>query len=178
MNPAIVLKRLEDIKPYEGNPRLNADAVDAVAESIRRYGVKQPLVLDKQCVIVVGHTRYLAAQKLGMEEVPCIISELSDEQNREYRLVDNKTNEAARWDFEKLTQELEGLDLGAFQFDWAFPPGIDESDIDAFFNAPDESEQKPEPVSVYGVKVFCGSAEEAQAIMDEYAEKGYEVELL
>ena len=101
---------ITDIMPYEDNPRKNEDAVEYVMESIREFGFKQPIVLDENHVIVVGHTRFAAARKLGYKEVPCIIaSDLTEEQIRAYRLVDNKTNEFAEWDFPELQKELDAL---------------------------------------------------------------------
>ena len=120
-NMTIVMKNIVEIKPYENNPRHNESAIDAVASSIKEFGWKQPLVIDKDNVIVVGHTRWLAAKKLGLNEVPCLIaSDLTDEQIAAYRLADNKTNELATWDFEKLKTELESIsdiDMSQFGFE-------------------------------------------------------------
>lgn len=120
-NMTIVMKNIAEIKPYENNPRHNETAIDAVASSIKEFGWKQPLVIDKDNVIVVGHTRWLAAKKLGLSEVPCLIaSDLTDEQIAAYRLADNKTNELATWDFEKLKTELESIsdiDMSQFGFE-------------------------------------------------------------
>lgn len=120
-NMTLVMKNIAVIKPYENNPRHNESAVDAVASSIKEFGWKQPLVIDKDNVIVVGHTRWLAAKKLGLNEVPCLIaSDLTDEQIAAYRLADNKTNELATWDFEKLKTELESIsdiDMSQFGFE-------------------------------------------------------------
>ena len=120
-NMTIVMKKISEIKPYENNPRHNEAAVDAVANSIKEFGWKQPLVIDKDNVIVVGHTRWLSAKKLGLDEVPCLIADdLTEEQISAYRLADNKTNELATWDFEKLKAELEGIsdiDMSQFGFE-------------------------------------------------------------
>lgn len=120
-NMTIVMKNIVEIKPYENNPRHNESAIDAVASSIKEFGWKQPLVIDKDNVIVVGHTRWLAAKKLGLIEVPCLIaSDLTDEQIAAYRLADNKTNELATWDFEKLKTELKSIsdiDMSQFGFE-------------------------------------------------------------
>lgn len=125
----IVLKSVGEIIPYENNPRDNSEAIDKVAESIKRYGFKQAIVIDHAGVIVVGHTRFEAAKALGMTEVPCVISELSDEENKEYRLVDNKTNEYAKWDFSKLSIELEDMDLDGFDFEWGISADLDTEDV-------------------------------------------------
>ncbi len=120
-NMTIVMKNIVEIKPYENNPRHNESAIDAVASSIKEFGWKQPLVIDKDNVIVVGHTRWLAAKKLGLIEVPCLIaSDLTDEQIAAYRLADNKTNELATWDFEKLKTEFKSIsdiDMSQFGFE-------------------------------------------------------------
>ena len=116
-NPKIVMRPIESIRPYENNPRHNQNAIKDVMTSIRRYGWKQPIVVDRDGVIVVGHTRYLAAQRLGLTEVPVLVSDLTDTENREYRIADNKTNELASWDFDKLAAEIADLDFGDFDFD-------------------------------------------------------------
>ena len=92
---------LSTIKPYAKNPRINDGAVKGVAESIKQFGFQQPIVVDKNNVIVVDHTRYKAAKKLGLKTVPCVrASELTKEQVKAYRILDNKLNEVATWDFE------------------------------------------------------------------------------
>ena len=120
--------RISELKPYPKNPRINDGAVDAVAASIREFGWKQPLVVDKDGVIVAGHTRYKAAQKLGIEEVPVVVADdLTPEQVKAYRLADNKTAELAEWDFAKLDEELAELDfdMSEFGFDVGLPLGLD-----------------------------------------------------
>ena len=94
---------LKDIKLYEKNPRKNDNAVEYVANSIKEFGFQQPIVIDKDGVIVAGHTRYKASKKLGLEKVPCIIADdLTDEQIKAYRLADNKVSEKSEWDFDLL----------------------------------------------------------------------------
>lgn len=103
--------KVEDVTPYENNPRKNDEAVNYVANSIREFGFQQPLVVDSNGVLVVGHTRLKAAKKLGLEEVPVVVADgLSQNQIDAYRLADNKTNELSEWDFDKLNVELEGID--------------------------------------------------------------------
>lgn len=110
-------KKLSEIHPYERNPRRNDGAVDAVAESIRQFGWKVPIVIDSHGVIVTGHTRLKAAKKLGLDSVPCIVADdLTPEQVRAYRLADNKVAEFATWNLDLLETELEGLDFSGFDF--------------------------------------------------------------
>lgn len=102
---------IEQIKPYENNPRNNEKAIDKVAESIKQFGFKQPIVIDKNNVIVAGHTRYLAAKQLDFVRVPCIVADdLTEEQIKAYRLADNKVAEFSEWDFDLLNEELAALD--------------------------------------------------------------------
>ena len=109
---------LTQLKPYENNPRNNEQAVDKVAESIKQFGFKIPLVIDKDNIIVCGHTRYKAALKLGLKEVPCIIADdLTEQQIKAFRLADNKVAEFSEWDFDLLSEELNALnDFDMFDF--------------------------------------------------------------
>lgn len=140
---------LKDLKPYENNPRKNDDAVKYVAESIKEFGFKVPIVIDKDNVIVAGHTRYKAAKKLGMTEIPCIIADdLTDEQIKAFRLADNKVAEKAEWDFDLLNTELDDiidLDMELFGFEDALQDDAEEAVEDEF-----EVELPPEPKSKLG----------------------------
>ena len=117
----IIEKKLQDIKPYEKNPRKNNEAVKYVAESIRQFGFKVPIVIDVNNVIVCGHTRYKACKELGLEKVPCVVADdLTDEQIRAYRLADNKVSEQSQWDLDLLGGELADIldiDMSDFGFD-------------------------------------------------------------
>ena len=117
----IIEKRTDELIPYANNPRKNDGAVDAVANSIREFGFKVPIIIDKDGVIVAGHTRLKAAEKLGIESVPCIMADdLTDEQIKAFRLADNKTNELAEWDEKKLAEELKAFNkeyIQQFGFD-------------------------------------------------------------
>ena len=133
--------KLSDLKPYEKNPRKNDRAVEPVANSIKEFGFRVPLVIDKDNVIVTGHTRYKAAKKLGLKTVPCIkADDLSDEQIKAFRLADNKVGEISEWDTELLDLECEELlansdiDLELFGFT---DPTADE----------DESDDEYEPIN-------------------------------
>lgn len=116
----IVNKNIEEIKMYENNPRNNDGAVEYVANSIKEFGFKVPIVLDKNNIIVAGHTRYKAAKLLNITEIPCIIADdLSDEQVKAFRLIDNKAAELASWDIDLLNLELENIkdiDMELFDF--------------------------------------------------------------
>lgn len=108
----IIEKNINSITPYERNPRLNDNAVDAVAASIREFGFKVPIIIDKDGVIVAGHTRLKAAKKLGLETVPCVIADdLNEDQIKAFRLADNKVSEFAEWDLDLLDLELADIDL-------------------------------------------------------------------
>ena len=106
---------IQDLKPYKNNPRRNDKAVDAVVKSIRQFGFKEPIVIDKDNVIVCGHTRLKAAQKLKLEKIPCVIADdLTPEQIKAFRLIDNKTAELAEWDFDMLNKELANIEIPDF----------------------------------------------------------------
>ena len=106
----IIEKFTKELIPYANNPRENDGAVDAVAASIKEFGFKVPIIIDKDNVIVAGHTRLKAANKLNIDKVPCIIADdLSEEQIKAFRLADNKVSELAQWDFSKLEEELKEL---------------------------------------------------------------------
>lgn len=125
----IVYKKISDLTPYGNNPRLNDGAVDAVAKSIEEFGFKVPIVIDKDGVIVAGHTRLKAAKQLQIDEVPCIIADdLSDEELKAFRLADNKVSELAEWDFEKLEAELTDIDFDMSDFGFDFNTIDEESD--------------------------------------------------
>lgn len=132
----IVELPIEDIKPYENNPRDNTKAVDKVAESIQAYGWQQPIVVDKNNVIIVGHTRYQAAKKMKLKKVPVKVAKnLTEEQVKGYRISDNKTSDYSIWDNKKLLKELEELEKKAIY------TGFDTSDY--FEDILDETDNEP-----------------------------------
>ena len=109
-------RKLADVKPYEQNPRLNDGAVEAVVQSIQEFGFRQPIVVDEDGVIIVGHTRFKAAEQLGLEKVPVHVAKgLTPAQVKAYRLADNRTGEIAEWDYDLLPIELS--QLGEMDFD-------------------------------------------------------------
>ena len=114
----IIEVKITELKPYENNPRNNDDAAAAVARSIKEFGFKVPVIIDKNTVIVAGHTRLKAAMLLKLESVPCIVADdLTDEQIKAFRLADNKVSELATWDFEALDKELKDLEDMDLDFD-------------------------------------------------------------
>lgn len=131
---------------YENNPRNNDSAVEAVAASIREFGFKVPIIVDKSNVIIAGHTRLKAARLLGLETVPCIVADdLTPEQIKAFRLADNKVGELAGWDFAKLEEELAGIS-GAFDmtaFGFSEPHDVD---IDGFFEDAEQKEKEPKQI--------------------------------
>lgn len=150
----IIYKKLEELHPYRNNPRRNDKAVDAVANSIQEFGFKVPVVIDKSGEIIAGHTRYKAAKKLEMKEIPCIIADdLTEEQIRAFRIADNKVGEMAGWDFDLLDEELEKMsyiDMEKFGF---FDSGVSDEDIEKFF---EESDKKKESNIKTVICPYCG----------------------
>jgi ParB-like chromosome segregation protein Spo0J len=168
-------KRLDEIKPYENNPRNNDGAVEAVSNSIKRFGFKVPIVVDSNGVIVAGHTRYKAAQLLGLQSVPCIVADdLTDEQVKAFRLADNKVSELATWDDEKLDIELDGLadfDMSEFGFsldDLEDEPGDDTPPSEPNFNYKEQ----------YAVVVTCKNEQEQEQTYNKLTEMGFECKVV
>jgi DNA modification methylase len=142
---SVELRPLDAVRPYANNPRQNDDAVEAVAESIRRFGFRQPIVVDADGVIVAGHTRFRAAQRLGLATVPVhVATDLTADEVRAYRLADNKTAELASWDTSMLSIELDAL-RGA-GIDWTLL-GFDEEEL-AKLLAPAGTEGLTDPDAV------------------------------
>jgi site-specific DNA-methyltransferase (adenine-specific) len=160
----IQLKKLSEIKPYEKNPRKNDEAVKYVAESIKQFGFKVPIVIDRGGIIVAGHTRYKAAKKLKLAEVPCIVADdLNDEQIKAFRLADNKVAEKAEWDFDLLDAELDDIldiDMESLGFEFeeeTEPTEVEEDDFEA--ELPVEPKAKLGDIYQLGRhRLMCGSA--------------------
>lgn len=166
----IIIKGLDEIRPYENNPRVNDGAVGAVAESIREFGFQQPIVVDRDGVIIAGHTRYKAAQKLGLTEVPVVVAgNLTDEQVRAYRLADNKTGELAEWDFSALEEELAGigeLDMSLFGFEPKEMKEPEEITEDDYEEEPPEV-PKARVGDIYQLgrhRLMCGDSTDVQSV--------------
>ena len=176
--------KIESLKEYKNNPRHNDDAVAAVAESIREFGFKVPIVVDRNNVIVAGHTRLKAARLLGMETVPCVVADdLTEDQVKAFRLADNKTAELAEWDMEKLEAELaqladSGIDMTDFGFDEleVEPPEIIEDEVP-------EVDEENEPITKRGQiwklgnhYLLCGDATSSEDVYKLMSAGGVSVE--
>ena len=156
----IIQRKLDSIRPYAANAKKHdATQVANVAESIRQYGFVQPIVIDKNGVIVIGHCRALAAKKLGMKEVPCVcVDDLTPEQVKALRVIDNKTNESP-WDMDLLAAELPGLDLEGFDFD--FDLGFDKAEVEAVDLDEEDTSKTQEKETIHCPK--CGFVFEVKA---------------
>ncbi|WP_270515514.1 DNA modification methylase [Lactobacillus johnsonii] len=155
---------IDQIKPYENNPRNNDDAVDAVANSIKEFGWQQPIVVDNGGVIIAGHTRYKAAKRLKLKEVPIVVADnLTEEQVNAYRLADNKSGELATWDDDELQEELDkilDIDMTDFGFDLETELEDDEViDDDYEEEVPEEPKSKLGQVYQLGRhRLMCGDS--------------------
>lgn len=167
--------KLSDIVPYENNPRINDGAIDAVKESIKQCGYISPIIVDENMIILAGHTRRLALMSMGVDECEIgIAAGLTEEQKKKYRLLDNKTNEFAKWDFEKLAEELEDIDFGDFDFNFDLGEktqsntqkegNFEETDFDY--------EQK------YAVSVMCKNEMEQERTYNLLTDMGYECKVV
>lgn len=156
--------KISEVKPYDKNPRKNDDGVEAVANSIKEFGWQQPIVVDKDNIIIVGHTRYKAAKKLGMDKVPVVVADsLSPEQVKAYRLADNKTGELTDWDMGLLDDELgdiADIDMSDFGFDLDIPKDDEEVQEDDFDDeVPEEPKSKLGQVYQLGRhRLMCGDS--------------------
>ena len=173
---------VEDVVPYEKNPRLNDQAVDAVASSIREFGFKVPIVVDSKGVVVSGHTRLKAAKTLGLDEVPVIVADdLDDTKIKAFRLADNKVAELADWDESLLIKELEELDdlnydMGQFDFEL----DLDDAD-DADGDGSDDTGDIPDNINVmetFALNVIVKDEAEQAELYEEMLGRGYEVKVV
>lgn len=161
---------IKSIRPYEKNPRRNDEAVDAVAASIREFGWQQPIVVDKDGVIIAGHTRYKAAKKLKCDTVPVVVADdLTEDQVKAYRLADNKTGELAEWDTALLGEELAELadfDMSQFGFDTILQEEVREAEEDDYeVNPPEEPKAKPGDIYQLGRhRLMCGDSTDAESV--------------
>jgi len=164
-------KKIEELIPYEKNPRKNDNAVEYVANSIKEFGFKVPIVIDKNNVIVAGHTRYKASKQLGLTEIPCIVADdLTDEQIKAYRLADNKVSEQSEWDFELLEEELGdifNINMSDYGFDLGFEEEeteIEEVDVPEII---EETKTKPGYIYQLGEhRLMCGDSTKPENIKE------------
>ena len=167
----------EEVVPYDKNPRLNDNAVDAVASSIREFGFKVPIVVDGEGVVVSGHTRLKAAKALGLTEVPVIVADDLDETKiKAFRLADNKVAELADWDESLLIKELAELadlnyDMGQFEFDLDPEPDDDDDDLG---DIPDNINV----METFALNVIVSDEAEQAELYEEMLGRGYEVKVV
>lgn len=164
----IIYKKVSELKPYENNPRINDEAVQYVRNSIEQFGFKVPIIIDKNNVVIAGHTRLKAAEEIEMKDVPCIVADdLTDEQVKAFRLADNKVSEKSMWDYSKLDEELAGIidiDMSQFDFDISIDDIFQEEKnevIEDNFEAEPPKEPKAKLGDIYQLgnhRLMCGSA--------------------
>ena len=164
----LIQRKVSELVPYSKNAKKHDNTQIAnVAESIKQYGFVQPLVIDKDSVIVIGHCRALAAKKLGMETVPCVcVDDLTPEQVNALRLVDNKSNESD-WDMDLLADELSELDLSAFDFDWGLPEETQEVTEDEVPAADEENEPISQRGDIWQLgrhRLMCGDSTKTEDV--------------
>ena len=159
----IIEKNIKELIPYEKNPRKNDQSVDKVANSIKEFGFKVPIVVDKNNIIVCGHTRYKAAKKLKLAVVPCVVADdLTDEQIKAYRLADNKVGEDSEWDIDLLQGELDDIidiDMADFGFDLTEAENKVVEDDDFEMSVPEEPKSKLGDIYQLGRhRLMCGDS--------------------
>lgn len=163
----VIFKPVADIIPYENNPRKNDDAVEFVANSIKEFGFRNPIIITEDNVIVTGHTRVKAAIRLGMTEVPCLLADdLTEEQINAFRLADNKVAEIAGWDIERLDLEMESLDFDMSQFGF----GFEVEDLEVPFDLDDDTE-KTDCI----VTINCGAYKNYESIKERLENLAQEI---
>jgi DNA modification methylase len=174
----IELRSIDQVKPYPGNPRQNDDAVDAVAASLKEFGFRQPIVVDAEGIIIVGHTRYKAALKLGLKQVPVhVATDLTPAQVKAYRIADNATNEIAEWNYELLPIELSALqemhfDIGTLGFDEEELQRIMSGDVQEGLTDPDDVPLPPDAATTQlgdlwilgNHRLLCGDSSKAEDV--------------
>ena len=166
----IIKLNINEVIPYPDNPRKNDNAVDAVAESIKQCGYCSPIVIDEDNVILAGHTRLKALKKLKWKEVECVRKTgLTEEQKKKYRILDNKTNELAEWDFDLLEEEIDGLDFDGFDF--GFDMSAFEEPQEIVEDEVPEVDEDSEPITQLGDiwqlgdhRLMCGDSTDAGTV--------------
>lgn len=166
----IVYKKVNDLIPYENNPRINDEAIEYVKNSIKEFGFKVPVVIDKDNVIIAGHTRIKASKELGIKDIPCIIADdLTEEQVKAFRLADNKVSEKSMWDYTKLDEELDNiLDIDMSMFD--FNINTDDVEIERIDLSNKEFEK-------YEIIITCQNEIELEEKYNKLMKEGYECKI-
>jgi DNA modification methylase len=179
----VVMKKVNNLIEYDNNPRHNEEAIEAVANSIKEFGFKVPIVLTSDNVIIAGHTRLKASVSLGLKEVPCIIADdLNEDQIKAFRLADNKTSEFATWDLSKLEDELANIDMDMLQFGFEeleelLPDNATDDDFDITDEIPEEPFSQPGDIYELGPhRVMCGDST-SQGDVDKLLD-GYLVDMV
>lgn len=169
----VIEMRLDEIRPYDRNPRRNCEAVEMVARSIEEFGFKVPIVVDADGTIVAGHTRYKAAKRLGIETVPCVVADdLTDAQVKAFRIADNRSSELATWDDDLLAAELSDLgDAGIDMADFGFDTDDGETREDAARDAADVDVSDIE--QTYAISIECASEAEQKETYETLTDMGY-----
>lgn len=176
--------------PYNKNARYNDNAVSKVAESIKQFGFKNPIIIDKDRIVICGHTRLLASKKLGLKKVPCIIADdLTPEQVKAFRLVDNRTSEFASWNYDLLQTELETLDYDLSEFEFPDLTVEDTLSVDELESMLDDNTDPTDygnkgsgkdSISVenkqeYKVEITCKNQTEQESLYYELVKRGLNV---
>ena len=168
--------KISELKEYESNPRLiSNEAVDKVAESIKEFGFKVPIIVDENNVIVAGHTRKLAAESIGMEEVPVTIAnDLTEDQIKAFRLADNKVSEFSEWDFEKLEEEINSIEneFTGFSAEDIKKMFDDDEEEESFDDVGDDLEKTMEVI------IECDDEQTQQELYERLTEEGYSCRVL
>lgn len=184
MSNTITLMNIDDVIPYENNPRHNDEAVEMVAQSIKDFGFRYPILVDKNNVIISGHTRLKASKKLGLEKVPVMIADdLTDDKVKALRLVDNRTSEVASWDFDMLQKELDAIDMDMNEYKFDYDELMVGSEENIVEDNPPEPDEENEPTAKRGDiwilgnhRLMCGDStieEDVKKLMN-----GHQADLL
>ena len=166
----IIYKNIDELIPYENNPRLNDEAVEYVKNSIKEFGFKVPVVIDKDNVIIAGHTRIKASKELRIKDIPCIIADdLTEEQVKAFRLADNKVSEKSMWDYTKLDEELNNIldiDMSLFDFD------INNNDVEI-----ERIDLSNKEFEKYEIIITCQNEIELEEKYNKLMKEGYECKI-
>jgi len=182
---------IDQLKPYKKNARFNENAVPKVAESIKQFGFRNPIIVDKNMSVIAGHTRLSAAKQLNLKKVPCIIADdLTPKQVKAFRLVDNRTSEFATWNYDLLQSELENIDIDLSDFEFSdltyedtLSADLLESMLDDNSDATDygnkgNSISEPLPVEhkeEFKVEITCSNQTEQESLYYELVKRGLNV---